>query len=60
MIDSTWYPKNQQNPLPWKLTKVFTGEDGEQVFRLEKYQGGRNSPALVTRKQLNKNFRQHD
>lgn len=50
-------PRKGYAPLPWKVTKVFTAPDGERVFRLEKYQGGRNSPGLLTGKQLWKNFK---
>jgi len=62
MISTSWVPKSQNHPLPWKLTKIFLAEDGEEVYRLEKYQGGRNSPALITKKKLHQNFKQelHD
>jgi hypothetical protein len=57
---STYRPKVSHSNLPWKLTKIFIAEDGEQVYRLEKYQGGRNSPALLTKKKLLRNFKQND
>lgn len=57
MLKSLWVPKNQKFPLSWKLTKIFIAEDGEEVYRLEKYQGGRNSPAILTRNKLFQNFK---
>lgn len=35
-------------------------EDGETVYRLEKYQGGRNSPALLTKRKLLQNFKKDE
>ena len=58
-INTSWRPKVSHSSLPWKLTKIFIAEDGETVYRLEKYQGGRNSPALLTKKKLLQNFK-HD
>lgn len=60
MIGTNWRPKVPHSTLPWKLTKIFIAEDGETVYRLEKYQGGRNSPALLTKKKLLQNFKQND
>lgn len=55
-IGSKWRPKNDAFALHWKLTKVFTSEDGEKVYRIEKYQGGRNSPAVLTLRKLKQQF----
>ena len=60
VIGACWCPKATHSNLPWKLTKIFEAQDGEQVFRLEKYQGGRNSPALLTKKKLLQNFTKYD
>lgn len=60
IVGSCWYPKATHSNLPWKLTKIFEAQDSEQVFRLEKYQGGRNSPALLTKKKLLQNFTKYD
>ncbi len=57
-IGQKWVPKTNISNLHWKLTKVFLAEDGETVYRLEKYQGGRNSPALLTKRKLLQNFKQ--
>ncbi len=54
MLKTKWTPKKGE--LHWIVTKVFTSDDGEQVFRIEKYQGGRNSPALITMKKLKEQF----
>lgn len=59
-VCSNWRPKVAHSNLPWRLTKIFVAEDGEQVYRLEKYQGGRNSPALLTKKKLLQNFKQDE
>lgn len=60
LVGTSWRPKKPHSTLPWKLTKIFESHDGEQVFRLEKYQGGRNSPALITKKKLLQNFTKND
>ena len=60
VVGACWRPKATYSNLPWKLTKIFEAQDGEQVFRLEKYQGGRNSPALLTKKKLLQNFTKYD
>ena len=60
LVGTSWRPKVTHSNLPWKLTKIFEAQDGEQVFRLEKYQGGRNSPALLTKKKLLQNFTKYD
>lgn len=59
-LGTSWRPKATHSNLPWKLTKIFIAEDGETVYRLEKYQGGRNSPALLTKKKLLQNFKQDE
>lgn len=59
-VGDEWEPKKSfGKPLPWKVTKVFESihGDGERVFQIEKYQGGRNSPALITGNRLHTNFR---
>ena len=57
-LKTNWVPKLKGHNLPWKVTKSFTSPDGESVHRIEKYQGGRNSPALVTEKHLRAHFTQ--
>lgn len=59
-LGTSWRPKVFHSNLPWKLTKIFIAEDGEIVYRLEKYQGGRNSPALLIKKKLLQNFKQDE
>lgn len=53
-IGSNWRPK--KGGLPWKLTDIFHSEMGRIAVQLEKYQGGRNSPAIITTKKLKQNF----
>lgn len=53
-IGSSWRPK--KGGLPWKLTDIFHSEMGRTAVQLEKYQGGRNSPAILTTKKLKQNF----
>lgn len=53
-IGSSWRPK--KGGLPWKLTDIFRSEMGRTAVQLEKYQGGRNSPAILTTKKLKQNF----
>lgn len=54
-IGSQWVPK--KGGLPWKLTDIFKSEMGRIAVQLEKYQGGRNSPAIITTKKLKENFK---
>lgn len=56
LLKSEWVPKDRKYATSWKITKVFTHEDGEQIFRIEKRHHGRNSPSLVTLKQLKRGF----
>lgn len=57
VIGSQWVPKKGRSPLPWKLTDIFHSEMGRTAVQIEKYQGGRNSPAIITTKRLKKNFK---
>jgi hypothetical protein len=54
-IGSQWEPK--RGGLPWKVTDIFRSEMGRIAVQLEKYQGGRNSPAIITTNNLKKRFR---
>jgi hypothetical protein len=55
VIGSVWVPK--QGGLPWKLTDIFHSEMGRTAVQIEKYQGGRNSPAIMTTKRLKARFK---
>lgn len=57
-VGSKWVPVKGVNNLHWTVTKQFTAEDGESVYRIEKIYGGRNSPGLITGKRLKANFTQ--
>lgn len=53
-IGSEWVPK--KGGLPWKLTDIYHSEMGRTAVQLEKYQGGRNSPVIITTKRLRRFF----
>ena len=55
-IGSEWKPKNRPNDVPWKVTDAALSHYGLWIVQLTKYQGGRNSPALMTTKKLMQNF----
>lgn len=57
-IGSEWVPK--KGGLPWKLTDIYHSEMGRTAVQLEKYQGGRNSPAIITTKRLRRFFLPND
>ena len=57
LIGTSWKPKKSDHKLPWKITDVYSPVAGRTAVQLEKYQGGRNSPAIITIKQLNRNFK---
>ncbi len=57
VIGSEWIPKNQKFPTHWKLTDIFHSEMGKTAVQLEKYQGRRNSPAIITTKRLREFFK---
>jgi len=57
IVGTKWVPKSGQfNNLHWKVTDYFTSVYGRTAVQIEKYQGGRNSPAIITIKRLKKNF----
>lgn len=55
-IGSQWEPKRGEK-LPWRLTDVYHSKFGRTAVQLEKYQGGRNSPTILTTKRLKKFFK---
>jgi len=58
LIGTEWRPKNRDFGNTWKVTDVFFSLHGRTAIQLEKYQGGRNSPAIITTKKLRQNFTQ--
>jgi hypothetical protein len=58
LIGTQWRPKNRQFGNTWKCTDVYHSIGGRVAVQLEKYQGGRNSPAIITTKKLRQNFNQ--
>lgn len=57
IVGTKWVPKSGQfKNLHWKVTDYFTSIYGRTAVQIEKYQGGRNSPAIITIKRLKKNF----
>jgi hypothetical protein len=57
LLGTSWTPK--KGGLPWKVTDVFTSHYNCDAVKIEKYQGGRNSPAIITFKKLKQNFNQN-
>jgi len=58
LMGTEWRPKNREFGNTWKCTDVFYSVNGRSAVQLEKYQGGRNSPAIMTTKKLRQNFTQ--
>jgi hypothetical protein len=56
LLGTKWIPKNGRSGH-WKVTDIFGSVNGRTAVQIEKYQGGRNSPAIVTTKRLKKFFR---
>jgi hypothetical protein len=55
LLKTSWIPK--QGGLPWKITDIYQSTtQGNYAVMIEKYQGGRNSPAIITVNRLKKNF----
>jgi hypothetical protein len=55
LLKTSWRPK--QGGLPWKVTDIYQSTlRGNYAVMIEKYQGGRNSPAIITLNRLKKNF----
>ena len=60
-LKSQWRPTRGIHNLPWKVVRHFAAtDDNGAVLQLEKYQGGRNSPAYLTLNRLRANFTRID
>ena len=58
-IGTKWVPNvdSGPNPLHWKCTDVFYSATRKVIaLQIEKYQGGRNSPAIITLPRLKRRF----
>lgn len=58
LLKSEWIPKKNSGNLSWKVTDVFISYNGTHAVQIEKYQGGQNSPAIITLKKLKSSFYQ--
>jgi len=60
LLGSNWTPK--KGGLPWKVTDVFASKVGTErtAVQIEKYQGGRNSPQIISVKRLKRFFSSSD
>lgn len=59
-LNSEWAPRNRPRDA-WKVTGHFVCiTRPEIIIQLQKYQGGRNSPAYVSLHKLRKNFTPFD
>lgn len=57
-LHSCWLPAKGDHKLHWKVVRHFAAtDDNGAVLQLEKYQGGRNSPAYLTLNRLLAHFR---
>lgn len=56
LLGTSWIPKTNGQNLPWKVTDIFVSINGKTAVQIEKYQGGRNSPSIITTKRLRRFF----
>lgn len=56
LLGTSWVPKKNGQNIPWKVTDIFVSINGRTAVQIEKYQGGRNSPSIMTSKRLRRFF----